>query len=158
MQLELARRTDYAIQALVLLAHNPDQTLSSVEISKRTHVPVRFASQVMGYLVRAKFVTAVIGRSGGYRLSEMPERVSVLAIVEAVEGETRRKRCVLRSGPCQRAMPCEIHDVFSAAQEALIAELAAATLADVAAAPQTSSRTSSDASPGMPPLARGAGD
>ena len=133
MRLELTRRTDYAVRAMIVLARNPNETLSSAELSQRTHIPVRFVTQVMSNLVREELVSAVIGRSGGYRLSSDPESVSVLAIVQAVEGDVRRQHCTLRGGPCQRFEPCEIHHVFSGAQEAFIAQLEASTLASVAA-------------------------
>lgn len=135
MRLELTRRTDYAVRAMLALARHPGQTLSSVDIAEITNIPVRFVTQVMSHLVRAGLVQAVIGRSGGYRLSSEPRSVSVLAMVEAVEGDTRRQHCALRGGPCQGTSPCEIHHVFAGAQEAFIAKLAATSLATIAAAP-----------------------
>jgi len=170
MRLELTRRTDYAVRAMIALARQPDETLSSTELSESTHIPVRFVTQVMSNLVRADLVSAVIGRSGGYRLGSDPESVSVLSIVEAVEGDVRRQHCTLRGGPCQVFEPCEIHHVFSGAQEAFIAQLASSTLAAVAAAQPAPpagalvephappSRTSSDASPGTPQPEPDAGD
>ena len=134
MRLELTRRTDYAVRAMLALSRNPGQTLSSADISGITGIPVRFVTQVMSHLVRAGLVQAVIGRSGGYRLSAKPESVSVLAVVEAVEGDTRRQHCALRGGPCERNSPCEIHYVFAGAQEAFIAKLAETSLATIAEA------------------------
>ncbi len=131
MRLELTRRTDYAVRAMLTLARHPSETLSSAEISDITHIPVRFVTQVMSNLVRAGIVDGVIGRTGGYRLVARPEAVSVLSIVEAVEGDTRRQHCVLRGGPCQYGSPCEIHEVFASAQEAFIGQLGASTLASV---------------------------
>ena len=119
---------------MLVLARSPGQTVSSGKIAERTHIPARFVTQVMGYLVRAELVGAVIGRTGGYRLSVTPDEISVLSIVEALEGDARRTHCVLRGGPCQRRTPCEIHHVFACAQEAFIAELANSSLADVAEA------------------------
>jgi Rrf2 family protein len=135
MRLEMTRRTDYALRAMLALAREPDVTLSSGDIASRTGIPVRFVVQVMGHLVRAGLAHGVIGRSGGYRLASRPESVSVLAIVEAVEGDARRPQCVLRGGPCAGAAPCAIHHVFADARSAFTTRLAATTLASVAAAP-----------------------
>ena len=131
MRLELTRRTDYAIRAMLTLARHRDETLSSADISARTNIPVRFVTQVMSNLVRAGLVHAVIGRSGGYRLLAKPETVSVLSIVDAVEGDTRRQHCVLRGGPCQNGQPCEIHSVFAGAQDAFHEHLATSSLATI---------------------------
>ena len=96
MRLQMTRRTDYAVRAMLALARHPDQTLSSTDIAEMTGIPVRFVTQVMGHLVRAGLVRGVIGRSGGYRLATTAEAVSVLAIVDAVETDARRPQCVLR--------------------------------------------------------------
>jgi len=133
MRLELTRRTDYAIRASLVLARNPGARMSSSHISRTTHIPLRFTRQVMSDLVRAGLVSAAVGRTGGYTLKAQPDKVSVLEIVEAVEGDSRRQHCSLRGGPCRRYEPCEVHFVFAGAQEAFIAQLAASSLAQLAA-------------------------
>jgi Rrf2 family protein len=133
VRLELTRRSDYAIRAALVLARNPGARLSSTQISRGTHIPLRFTRQVMSDLVRAGLVSAAVGRTGGYTLKARPDRVSVLEIVEAVEGDPRRQHCSLRGGPCRRHEPCEVHFVFAGAQAAFIAQLAASSLAQLAA-------------------------
>ncbi|MGZ9161035.1 MAG: RrF2 family transcriptional regulator, partial [Candidatus Limnocylindrales bacterium] len=64
-----------------------------------------------------------------------PAAISLLDIIEAVEGDSRRTSCVLRGGPCGRDGHCLAHAVFIAAQQALLDRLADATLQDVAGAP-----------------------
>lgn len=146
MRLEMTRKTDYALRAMLCLARECERTLSSVEIAARTGIPVRFVGQVMSHLVRAGLVTAVIGRSGGYRLDRDPARVSVLAIVEAVEGDARRQLCALRNGKCQRSAPCEVHHVFAGARDAYLDALAASSLTTIAAADSASPASSRGAS------------
>lgn len=132
MRLELTRRTDYAIRASLVLARNRGKRISAAQISQRTHIPARFAGQVMSDLVRAGIVNAAVGRAGGYSLNASPRSISVLRIVEAVEGDPRRQHCSLRGGPCRREQPCEVHFVFSDAQEAFIEKLEDTSLADLA--------------------------
>jgi Rrf2 family nitric oxide-sensitive transcriptional repressor len=159
MRVELTRSTDYAVRAMLALARQPGDTLSSTDISSQTQIPVRFVTQVMSHLVRAGLVRGVIGRTGGYRLAAEPGSVSVLTIVRAVEGDNRRQTCALRGGPCIRGEPCEIHDVLAAAHEAFIGRLAEASLAAVAARPADGSppsRCSRAASPGRRRPVRGA--
>ncbi len=95
-------------------------------------IPPRFVTQVMADLVHAGLVEARTGRRGGYRLACQAREISVLAIVEAVEGDARRRTCVLRGGPCSRQPQCDVHEVFSSAQDALLERLAAASLDSVA--------------------------
>ncbi len=132
MRLELTRRGDYAVRAMLALARVEEgRRLSARAIATQMTIPVRFLPQVMADLVRADLVDAVIGRSGGYRLSQDPARISLLDVIEAVEGDSRRQTCVLRGGPCGLDGFCDVHAVFFEAQDALLRPLAATTLADL---------------------------
>lgn len=132
MRLELTKRADYAIRAVVALAAAaPGERLSVRRIAASRAIPVRFLPQVMTDLVAAAIVEAIPGRSGGYRLARSAGSISVLEVVEAVEGDSRRRTCVLRGGACAVGGICEVHHVFAAAQEATIAGLGAATIASL---------------------------
>jgi len=132
MRLELTKRADYAIRAVVALAAAaPGERLSVRRIAADRAIPVRFLSQVMADLVAASIVEAVPGRAGGYRLARPPEAISLLEVVESIEGDSRRRVCILRGGACAVGAVCDVHHVFAAAQEALIRELGGATLASV---------------------------
>jgi len=133
MRLELTKRADYAIRAALALAGaGPDARLSVRRIAAEQAIPPRFLRQVMGDLVAAGLVDGTEGRSGGYRLARSASTVSLLDVIEAVEGDSRRRECVLRGGPCRLNGVCDVHAVFAAAQDDLLRHLRAATLASVA--------------------------
>ena len=131
MRLELTKRGDYAVRAMIALARDGDGLLSARTIAEEMVIPPRFLPQVMGDLVRADLVEGVTGRSGGYRLAAAAADISLLTIVEAVEGTSRRETCVLRGGPCGRDGTCAVHAAFCSAEEAMIGALDSVTLADV---------------------------
>jgi Rrf2 family protein len=132
MRLELTKRGDYAVRAILALARTPGGTLLSVRrIAEEMAIPVRFLPQVMSTLVAAGLVEATTGRAGGYRLARSPDSITLLDVVEAAEGDGRRRTCVLRGGPCGVDGHCDVHDVFFAAQDAMLATLGAARLADL---------------------------
>jgi len=131
MRLELSRRGDYAVRAMLALADD-DSLVTGPRIAERTGVPISFLPQVMGSLVRAGLVEGLQGRTGGYRLARPAHDITLLGIVEAAEGDSRRMTCILRGGPCGADGVCRVHDAFFGAQEALLAELAATTLASLA--------------------------
>jgi len=132
MRMELTKRGDYAVRAMLALARTPaDRLLSVRRIAEEMSIPVRFLPQVMGDLVAAGLVEATTGRAGGYRLSRPAAAITLLDVVEAVEGDSRRRTCVLRGGPCGLDGHCDVHDVFFAAQDAMLATLGAARLADL---------------------------
>ena len=131
MRLELTRRGDYAVRAMLSLADAHGSVVTGGRIASETGIPRSFLPQVMGTLVHAGLVDGLPGRSGGYRLARPARDVSLLAIVEAAEGDSRRTTCILRGGPCRQDGPCRVHDAFFAGQEALLTAIASATLADL---------------------------
>ena len=133
MRLELTKRGDYAVRAMLALTRGSGNgLLSARRISDAMVIPVRFLPQVLADLQRAGLVEAAPGRSGGYRLAREAETISLLEVIEAVEGDSRRRSCVLRGGPCGLDGHCDVHDVFFAGQEALRGTFARSTLADLA--------------------------
>lgn len=131
MRLELTKRADYAIRAVLALARTPPGERRSVrEVAADQSIPVRFLAQVMGDLVGAGLVEATVGRSGGYRLAKSPAAISLLEVVEAVEGDSRRRVCVLRGGPCALEGVCDVHAVFAAAQDDVLRRLRGTTIAE----------------------------
>jgi Rrf2 family protein len=135
MRLELTRRADYAVRAMLALARTEAGWMSSPAIAGATGSPRRFVGQLMGDLVAAGLVEARTGRNGGYSLRRPPAQISILEVVEAIEGDARRRTCVLRGSPCSRDGQCEVHAIFSSAQDALIDRLSGATLADATGRP-----------------------
>ena len=137
MRPELTKRADYAIRAMLALSRETgDGPLSARRIAEEWSIPVRFLPQVLGDLGRAGLVRAEAGRNGGYRLGRAPNAISLLDVIEAVEGDSRRRTCVLRGGPCGISGQCAVHGVFSEAQDALIATLGEARLAELSDSPE----------------------
>ena len=129
MRLELTKRADYAIRAVLALSRAADgERLSVRRIATDERVPGRFLPQVMGDLVRAGLVEGTVGRSGGYWLAKPSSEISLLEVVEAVEGDSRRRVCILRGGPCALAGVCDVHAVFAAAQEDVLGRLRGTTV------------------------------
>ncbi len=132
MRLELTKRGDYAIRAALALARaEPGNRLSVRRIAAEMGIPVRFLPQVMADLVRAGLAVAVPGRNGGYVLARPASELTLLDVIEAVEGDSRRQTCVLRGGPCGFNGFCDVHDVFFAAQDSMLRTLSATSLASL---------------------------
>jgi Rrf2 family iron-sulfur cluster assembly transcriptional regulator len=131
VRLELTHRGSYAIRAVVALARAEDQeVVPARRIARTMDIPVRFLPQVLGDLSRAGIVEARLGRAGGYRLSRAPSEISLLDVIEAAEGDARRRTCVLTGKPCG-VDPCDVHEMFFAAQEAILERLDDVSVAQV---------------------------
>lgn len=133
MRLELTRRGDYAVRAMLALARNPgDGWLSVPAVSAAMAIPERFLPRVMADLVAAGLVVGWRGRTGGYRLARSSDAISLLDIITAVEPAPDERRCILRGGPCDLNGRCAVHDAFGGAREAMLERLGATSLAKVA--------------------------
>jgi Rrf2 family protein len=82
----------------------------------------------MGDLTRGGLVEAHPGRAGGYRLAQKADSVTILTVIEAVEGDPHRQICVMRGTACGQDGECGVHDVFYAAEHAILEQLRSATL------------------------------
>ncbi len=132
MRLDLTRRADYAIRAVLALGRLPDGDRISVRrVAAAQRIPAPFLPPIMRDLVLAGVAGSTTGRAGGYRLARPAAEVSLLDIIEAVEGDSRRGTCILRDGPCTVSAVCDVHDVVVAAQEALRDRLAQVSVADL---------------------------
>jgi Rrf2 family protein len=130
MRLELTKRADYAIRAVLALARVADgERLSVRRVAAAQSVPERFLPAAMRDLVRAGLVEGAVGRTGGYRLAKPASEISLLDVVEAVEGDSHRQICVLRAGPCTVNGVCDVHAIFAAAEGDVLRRLRETTVA-----------------------------
>jgi Rrf2 family protein len=123
MRLEVTRRTDLATRALVNLATSGERRKAS-ELAEALDASPGFLAQAMTPLVNRGWVRSEPGRTGGYTASVSLDDVSVLDLVEAVEGPTDVARCVLEDRPCAGGERCALHDAWSRARGHLLRDLA----------------------------------
>jgi Rrf2 family protein len=128
MRLELSRRGDYAVRAMIALAGSDGGWSSAGRIAADMAIPERFLPRVLRALARAGLIEARTGRAGGYRLARPAAELSLLDVIDAIEPPDEIPRCVLRGIPCGIDGRCQVHDAFDEARLAHRARLAAASL------------------------------
>ncbi len=119
--MRLTQKSKYAVRALVALALNEgDAPLGVAEIARRQHIPERFLEQIFGELRRADVLLSRRGAHGGYHFVAPTEEVTVLDIVEILDGEVRPARCSA-GGVCYIADAplCSTSQVWEEARVAL---------------------------------------
>lgn len=129
MRLELAKRTDLALRAMQTLCACGDR-LSGIELAETLETTHQYLPQVMSPLVRRRWVSSSRGPRGGYRLEIGLDAVTVLDLIEAMEGPTDTHTCVLSGETCNASDPCAMHSAWSQARDALLAQLSSMSLAD----------------------------
>lgn len=100
-----------------------DARLKGPALAEQVGSTAGFVSQVLAPLVRAGWVRSEPGPNGGYRLAVPLSSLSILDVIEAVEGPTDAGRCVLADRPCDERGPCALHVPWVRARELLLREL-----------------------------------
>lgn len=139
--MRLSEGVEWGLHCAVLLAVMPsDAALSTTRLADFHGVPVAYLAKHLQAMSRAGILEAGTGPRGGYRLARPPADISVLDVVEAVDGEDAAFRCleIRRRGPAAapareyRTM-CGIHRVMVEADEAWRTRLTRTSIADLAA-------------------------
>jgi Rrf2 family iron-sulfur cluster assembly transcriptional regulator len=89
-----------------------------------------FVAQVVTPLVRQRWVRSEPGPTGGYVLAVRLRDVSVLEVIEVIEGPTDTGRCVLVDRPCNEHGTCALHSSWMRARAQLLRELDRTSVAD----------------------------
>jgi Rrf2 family iron-sulfur cluster assembly transcriptional regulator len=129
MRLEVTRKSDLAVRAMQVLAGARGR-VKGPALADAVGSTSGFVSQVLNPLVRQGWVRSDPGPSGGYSLAVGLGEVSVLAVIEAIEGPTATGRCVLADRPCDETGTCALHVPWMRARTLLLSELAATSVAD----------------------------
>lgn len=134
MRLEVTKKTDLVLRAICTLAGHRGRRTGS-EISTDIDVSRQIVPKLMDPLVKEGWVTSSPGPRGGYELQIDLADLSLLQLIEAVEGPTEDRRCVLRGSPCPAIEKCALHDAWVPARAALLDQLAAVSIAEVRQSP-----------------------
>jgi Rrf2 family protein len=133
MRLEITQRADLAVRALVALQSSPDR-LKSADLAELLGTTSGFVPQVMGPLVRIGWVRSVPGPAGGYERQRDLDSLTVLEVVETIDGPTDNGRCVVAERLCDAAEPCALHVAWARARHELRDSLGRLRLSEVSAA------------------------
>lgn len=140
MRLEITRKADLATRALIALARSGGRMKAS-QLAELLGTTAGFVPQVLHPLVTHGWVASEPGPTGGYSATTALERVSVLDVIEAVEGPTVTGRCVLADRPCGESGTCALHEPWARARDELLDELGRTTLAELDVTPTDTGRS-----------------
>jgi len=127
MRLELTKRLDLAFRAMGFLNDN-GSAADGRSIAAAIGTSAHYLPQVVKPLIDAGWISSTPGPGGGYDLVADLNDVSVLDIIESVEGPTDTGRCVLRGAPCPTQEECALHSSWVVARSALLTELEATSV------------------------------
>ncbi|MBI4372799.1 MAG: Rrf2 family transcriptional regulator [Candidatus Omnitrophica bacterium] len=115
---------EYGIRALSYLRPSDCRGGFSVEvICRRARLPVWFTRKVFQALVKRGVLLTQHGPGGGYSFRKNPSRISLLDLIESIDGKNVFKRCILGKSRCDHRNPCSVHATWKRARKILISEL-----------------------------------
>lgn len=137
--MKLSDGIEWGIHATTLLAVlPPDSALPAARLAEFHGVPAAYLAKHLQALSRAGILESVQGPRGGYRLAKSAAEITVLDVVEAIDGTESAFRCheIRRRGPAAQpasayAVPCGIHRVMTSADTVWRASLRSVTVADL---------------------------
>ena len=134
--LRVTRLTDYATVVLTVLAARPDAVLSAPELAERAGLEPPTVAKVLKPLAAAGLVSGFRGANGGYRLARPAEAISLIAIVEAMEGPLGMTECSMPSGQCGIEHSCGVRANWRRINDVVADALRGISLAQMLVPPQ----------------------
>lgn len=106
--LRLSKLTDYGTVILSFMAKDNTRVCAAMEIATATGIALPTVSKILKLLVNAKVLMSTRGAKGGYTLADLPENITVAAIISALEGPIALTECSLSQQGCEQASGCGI--------------------------------------------------
>ena len=131
--MQLTMSAEYAIRTMLNLASRGENTIVSItKISEAESVPEKFLRNIVRSLVQQGLVMTHRGTSGGLSLVKPPSTITLLDIIEAIEGPISLHKCLIdHQRFCDRTACCSVHRVWQRAQSKMKEELTRHTLAEL---------------------------
>jgi Rrf2 family protein len=151
VQLALTKQADYAIRALLDLAHHHPQRRTTRQVTRAMDLPRNMMTQILATLVRHDILESQAGPTGGYTLARPLQKITLLQVIETIEGPVTHDECALGGGTCEWETICPLHETWSHAKTRLTERLAATTFADLTQTDQAIRQGTYTPPPDTPP-------
>jgi Rrf2 family protein len=141
MALRLTNAGDYAIRSMIFIASLPeDAVVLRSEICETQKIPSSFMAKILRSLVRAQLLRSTRGVNGGFSLARPASKVTLLDILESIEGPLALTDCVPSPEECEHSMNCPANAVWGRVQNSIKEILRSSTLEDLVNTPRRNAR------------------
>jgi Rrf2 family protein len=122
--MQITRQADYAIRAVLYISKLGDsQRAATSQIAKEQHIPPSFLAKIISQLSIAGLLQTSRGARGGVTLAKSPQEITLLDVVEAIDGPIALNECVHDDGACNFGDDCPLRPIWCDAQEDLVKRL-----------------------------------
>lgn len=131
--LKLSKKTDYALMAIQYMASKgTDRVVNTKEIAEEYKIPVELLAKVLQKLGKKGLIASQNGPKGGYVLAKPPEAISVLSIIQAIEGHVGITECYHNEDShCVQMAHCNIRNPIRNIQNSIYGLLDSMSIEDM---------------------------
>ena len=131
--MQITRQADYALRAMLFLARmDPTKRAATSQIAEMQHIPPSFLAKIISQLSIAGLIHTSRGARGGVLLARPAEQISVLEVVEAIDGPMELNECTSGAGGCPFGENCPLRPIWRDTQRELIEKLRNTNFAQLA--------------------------
>jgi Rrf2 family protein len=133
--MQITRQADYAIRAMLFLSSlKPGERASTSQIAETKKIPSSFLAKIISQLSIAGLIHTSRGARGGVSLARDPGDVSILDVVEAIDGPIQLNDCTLDPHQCTFGDECPIRPLWCDTQSELVEKLRSTSFLTILAA------------------------
>lgn len=122
--MQITKQADYAIRAVLYLAKlGPNERAATSQVAAEQHIPPSFLAKIISQLSIAGLLHTSRGARGGVMLARPPEEITLLEVVEAIDGPIALNECVNDINACTFGHECPLRPVWCEAQDELVNRL-----------------------------------
>ena len=122
--MQITKQADYALRAMLYLARmQTGQRSATKQIAETQKIPPSFLAKIISQLSIAGLIHTSRGAHGGVVLSKSPSEISLLEVVEAIDGPISLNDCTISPENCTQADDCPLHGIWVETQQELVAKL-----------------------------------
>ena len=127
-----SRSAEYAIRAFVNLSTVPEGKYAMVKrIAQEEGIPTHFLAKILQQLARKGLLRSSKGPTGGFTLRRTPGEISLMNIVQALDGLNDYEKCASGLAECNDDMPCGMHESWKLLRSRIIDYLEHTSIADI---------------------------
>ena len=129
----LRRNTDYALRMMVALARHFDngELMSARQLADDGNFSHQLSCKILQRLHNAKLINSVMGPKGGFVLSRKPTQITLMEVINAIQGGIRLNRCLIGGAGCEFEPECEISTKLACLQLYIDGYLGGITLDEI---------------------------
>jgi len=133
MSIIFSRQCEYALQATTYLALKPVGEMTSIkELTKKLDIPYHFLGKILQDLTYKGLLHSQKGPAGGFALGKPASDITLLQIVDAIDGSDFMNKCVMGFPECTGKTPCAVHEKWAGLRDGIYSMLVSRNIAQVA--------------------------